>query len=268
MMKSEIQMVKDTYNNNVVGEWERLERHPVEYAITCRYIDRYIKPGNKVLDIGGGPGRYSLYLAEKGCDVTLLELSDANVAFANEQAGKKGLQIKTVCGDACIADTLVSGQFDHILLMGPLYHLPDENDRIKAVNAALRFLKTNGTLFSAFISSYAAMWDFLARVPQNILDNKMDRFYSLVTDDKDFSGIGFTSNHFIAPKNVGVFMEQFPLEKLHIVGCESILSLREQELTQEHSDVLQKWIDFAESLCEREEFLSMSHHLLHIGRKI
>ena len=213
-MKSEIQMVKDTYNNNVVEEWERLERHPIEYAITCRYIDRYIKPGNKVLDIGGGPGRYSLYLAEKGCDITLLELSDANVAFANEQADKQGLQIKTICGDACIADTLVNSQFDHILLMGPLYHLPDENDRIKAVNAALRLLKTDGTLFSAFISSYAAMWDFLAREPKHII------------------------------------------------------SLREQELKQEHSDVLQKWIDFAVNLCEREEFLSMSHHLLHIGRKI
>jgi len=261
-------MVKETYNKDVIGEWERLLRHPVEYAITCRYIDRYIKPGDKIFDIGGGPGRYSLYLAEKGCDVTLFDLSDANITFAKERAAEQRLSIKTVCGDACIADTLVNEQYDHILLMGPLYHLPEDADRVKTVNVALRLLKTSGVLFCAFISSYAAMWDFLARAPQNILDNKMDEFYSLVTDDKDFSGIGFTSNHFIAPKNVSVFMEQFPLEKLHIVGCESILSLREQELTQESPEVLQKWIDFAVNLCERDEFLSMSQHLLHIGRKI
>jgi len=266
-MKNEVQMVKDTYNKDVQMEWERLLRHPVEYSITCRYIDRYINPGDKVLDIGGGPGRYSLYLAEKGCEVTLFELSDVNVAFAKKLADEKGLRLKAICGDACVVDTLINERFDHILLMGPLYHLPDEFDRMKAVNAALNLLKSYGLLFSAFISSYAAMWDFLARVPANILDANMEAFYNLVSDNKDFSGVGFTSNHFIAPKNVCSFMEQFPLEKLHFIGCESILPLREQELLTESPDVMQKWIDFAAGLCEREEFISMSHHFLHIGRK-
>ena len=59
-MKNEIKMVKDRYDQSVADEWERLLRHPVEYAITCRYLDRYIKPGDKILDIGGGPGRYSV----------------------------------------------------------------------------------------------------------------------------------------------------------------------------------------------------------------
>lgn len=44
-MKDEIQMVKDTYNADVVKEWERLILHPVEFDITRKYIDRYIKPG-------------------------------------------------------------------------------------------------------------------------------------------------------------------------------------------------------------------------------
>jgi SAM-dependent methyltransferase len=205
---------------------------------------------------------------EKGCDVTLIDLSDANVAFAKERADEKGLPLKAICGDACVADTLVNGQFNHILLMGPLYHLPEEADRQKCVNAAINLLKTDGFLYSAFISSYAAMWDFMASDPKHITENKTNKFYELVTEDKDFSGIGFTSNFFIAPKNLNLFMEQFPLEKLHIVGCESILSLREQELRQEHPDVFQKWIELALMLCEREDFLSMAQHLLHIGRKI
>ena len=123
-MKTEKQMVKDLYNNDVIKEWERLLRHPVEYEVTRAYLDRYIKPGDRVLDIGGGPGRYSLYLAKKGCNVTLFDLSDANIAFAKERASEQALSIETVCGEACIVDTLVSGCFDHVLLMGPLYHLP------------------------------------------------------------------------------------------------------------------------------------------------
>jgi 2-polyprenyl-3-methyl-5-hydroxy-6-metoxy-1,4-benzoquinol methylase len=267
-MKSEIQMVKDTYNKDVAMEWERLLRHPVEYAITCRYLDRYIKSGDKVLDIGGGPGRYSLYLAKKGCDVTLLDLSDANVAFASERAAEQGLTIKTICGDACVADSLVNDRFDHILLMGPLYHLPEDADRIKSVNAAMRLLKTSGLLFCAFISSYAAVWDYLARVPGTILDPEQDIYFTRMSKNEDFSGLSFTQTHFIKPDGVNAFMQQFPIEKLHLVGCESILALRERELTQESSEILGKWIDFAAELCERDEFLCLSHHFLHIGRKV
>jgi len=262
------QTIKEYYNTEVVTEWERLLHHPVEYAITCRYIDRYIEPNTKVLDIGGGPGRYSLYLAEKGCDVTLIDLSDVNIAFAKERADEQHLLLNTICGDACVADSLVCDQYDHILLMGPLYHLPDEADRIKAINAAINLLKKGGLLFSAFISSYAAVWDFLVRIPENILDPEQEKYYALMSKDLDFSGISFTQSYCIRPQGVNKFMEQFPLDKLHLVGCESILALRNRELLQEPPEVLQKWIDFAVELCERESLLSMSHHFLHIGRKI
>jgi hypothetical protein len=162
---------------------------------------------------------------------------------------------------------LVSGEFDHVLLMGPLYHLPDEADMVVAVNTAMRLLKTDGLLYSAFISSYAAAWGYLARFPDDILDDTKDFYFQCVREQKDFSGIAFTQNHFILPSNVDVFMRMFSLEKLHIIGCESVLALRERELMQESEDILQKWIDFAIALCEREEFISMSHHILHIGRK-
>ncbi|MCM3741243.1 hypothetical protein M3210_13285 [Oceanobacillus luteolus] len=69
-----IEIVKKFYDETVDYEWERLERHKVEFELTKRYLNRYIKPGDKVLDLGGGPGRYSLYLAELGCAVTLADL--------------------------------------------------------------------------------------------------------------------------------------------------------------------------------------------------
>ena len=141
--------------------------------------------------------------------------------------------------------------------MGPLYHLPEEADRTKAVNAAMRLLKTNGLLFSAFISSYAAAWDYLARVPRTILDPEQEIYFTRMSQDEDFSGMSFTQTHFIRPKGVDVFMAQFPIEKLHFIGCESILTLRERELTQESPEVLEKWIDFAAELCERDEFLCL-----------
>ena len=62
-------IVRDYYEN--YDEWGRFDRHSVEFEINRRFINRYIKPGDGVLDIGGGPGRYALELARRGCDVTL-----------------------------------------------------------------------------------------------------------------------------------------------------------------------------------------------------
>jgi 2-polyprenyl-3-methyl-5-hydroxy-6-metoxy-1,4-benzoquinol methylase len=72
-MKS-LDTVRNFYDETVNYEWERLDRHKVEYEITKRYLNRYIKSNDKVLDLGGGPGKYSLYLADQGCEVTLADL--------------------------------------------------------------------------------------------------------------------------------------------------------------------------------------------------
>ena len=146
-MDENTKTVQDFYNNGVMKEWNRIANRP-EFLLTCRMLNRYVMPPNKVLDIGGGPGRYSLYLAEKGCDVTLFDLSCENTKFAEERAAEYGLKLNTITGDVREIGKLVDGQFDHVLLMDPIYHLLEETDRINAVNGALGLLKPGGIIFS------------------------------------------------------------------------------------------------------------------------
>jgi ubiquinone/menaquinone biosynthesis C-methylase UbiE len=76
-------------------EWERLVRHRIEYDITRRYFDEYITGERlRVLDIGGGPGRYSIYLAEQGHEVTLLDLSKRHLEVARTKAEERGVTLK------------------------------------------------------------------------------------------------------------------------------------------------------------------------------
>jgi S-adenosylmethionine-dependent methyltransferase len=103
--------------------------------------------------MGGGPGRYAIWLSEIGCDVTLVDLSKNNIDYALEMAAQRGLVLRVIQADARFLDALSGELFDHVLLMGPLYHLPDENDRIKVIRETMSLLKTSGTLFSAFISA-------------------------------------------------------------------------------------------------------------------
>jgi 2-polyprenyl-3-methyl-5-hydroxy-6-metoxy-1,4-benzoquinol methylase len=263
-----INAVSNYYNSDVMIEWNRLKDHPIEFEINKRYIKKYLKSSDNVLDIGGGPGRYSFYMAQMGCNVTLLDLAQEHINFANEQAKEMNINLSTVCGDARYVDKIIKDKFDVILLMGPLYHLTNEQDRIKTVEATLNLLKPNGILFTHFISSYAAVWDFLVSKPENILNENMAKYYDVFANNKSFSGSSFTESHFSRPQEVEPFMAQFPLEKLHILSSQSFLALKEKELMEQPQEVFNAWVDLAEKVCEREEFLSLAHHFLYIGKKV
>lgn len=264
----EKKMVKEFYDSDVEQEWERLNRHRAEFEITTRFMDRYIKKGDKVLDVSGGPGRYSLYFAHKGCDVTLVDLSPKNAEFALEKAQEQGVYFKALAGDACEVDTLVDGEYDHVFLMGALYHLQNVEDRVKAVIACLKLLKPGGNLYVSFISSVAGMIYMMKNMPEMVVDESEQKFIDNFIENDDFTGVGFTSNHFINPKNVLPFMEQFPVEKLHLFGQEGMMAPCENKIMEHEEEVIRKWIDISEKVCEKEELLGLSEHLMYIGKKV
>ena len=260
--------VRKFYDETVNDEWERLERHKVEFELSKRYMDRYIKPNHKVLDLGGGPGKYSLHLAERGCEVTLADLSQKNIAFALRKAKELNLPLKGLQVDSRDLSTIEDHQFDFVLCMGPMYHLESENDREQTIRECLKKLKSNGTIFVAFVSSYAFIWDYLIHNPEFILDSKRKEQMKMIVEDSNFAGKGFSDNFFISPKNVLPFFEQFNLKKLHLINCESFLYLREPELLKQRPEVINAWIDLAEQVCEREDLLSLAEHFMYIGKKV
>ena len=97
-----VEIVRKFYDETVNYEWNRLDRHQVEFELSKRFITRYIKPHDKVLDPGGGPGKYSLYLSKLGCEVTLADLSQNNVDFALNKAKELGLPLTALSADSGI----------------------------------------------------------------------------------------------------------------------------------------------------------------------
>jgi predicted acetyltransferase/2-polyprenyl-3-methyl-5-hydroxy-6-metoxy-1,4-benzoquinol methylase len=265
-MDETTKIVRDFYDESHEFEYTRIANRP-EFLLTCRMLDRYIKRGDKVLDIGGGPGRYSLYLAEKGCDVTLFDLSPKNTEYATERAVEQGLTIKTVTGDARNADKLLNERFDHVLLMGPLYHLLEEPDRVTAVNAALKLLKPGGLLFAAFISMSGGLVYLLREMPEMILEPSEERFLIPLVEGKSYGGAAFTQAYFVNQNEVLPFIERFPLQKLHLFGQEGFLAPNEHKLLEQPPEVIAAWLDLAEKMFEKEEYLSWAEHLMYVGRK-
>lgn len=143
-MKEDIEKVKKYYDDGPQTEWDRLDQHPFEFILTTYMMDKYIRPGDRVLDIGGGPGRYSVYYAQKGCEVTLVDLSEGNIEFAKKMAQEKQVPLQAVAKNCLELEQLDLGEYDHVFLMGPLYHLGEEKERELAVKLALEKLKAGG----------------------------------------------------------------------------------------------------------------------------
>jgi len=265
-----VKIVKEHYDASVMVEWERIVDKP-EFLLTCRMMDKYIKPGDTVLDIGGGPGRYSFYLAEKGCDVTLFDLSPENISHADQHSAESGITVKAICGDARNVDDVIRefggrDQFDHILLMGPLYHLLEELDRVRAIDSALELLKPGGLLFAAFISMSGGLVFGLREVPFVFADPDEERFLVPLVEGGSYGGRAFTQAFFINQYEIEPFMNRFPLEKLHLFGQESVLAPNVHKFMEQTPEVKAAMLDIAEKLCEKDEYLSWSEHLMYIGR--
>ena len=267
-MDETTKIIRDYYNAEVEGEWNRIADRP-EFLLTCRMLDLYIKPGDSVLDIGGGPGRYSLYLADKGCDVTLFDLSPENVNFAAERAAQQGISIQTIAGDAREADKLTCKKYDHVLLMGPMYHLLEESQRIKAVSAALNVLKPGGIVYVSFISMSGGIIYYMKDAPEALASTVPCEieFKENFIAQKSYAGDAFTQAIFIEQSEILPFMTQFPLDKLHFFGQEGIMSPCEKNIMSQPKEIIEIWLDFCEKIWEREELLSWSEHLMYVGRK-
>lgn len=255
----------ESWNDEEYDEWERLERHKIEFDITKRYLDEYLNRKNLgVFDIGGGPGRYSLYLAEKGHKVSLLDLSKRNIEVAKEKSAEKDILLEDYIHGNALELNKYKQKYDVILLMGPLYHLTKEFERKLAVEGALRLLKPSGTIVASFISNYAPIQDHLKGVYSV---ESVDELLGYLKDGESKDGKGFTTAYFTSHKEARDLMNSFGLTEIVFAGVENILGSKEREINSLEEGEYKKWLEIGYKLSQDENLMGTSEHFLYIGRK-
>jgi len=134
----------------------------LEFTRTAEIILRCLPAAPAlVADIGGGPGRYALWLAGLGYRVEHRDLMPLHVRQLAQDAG--GLtELHTAVGDARELD-LADASVDAVLLLGPLYHLPRQEDRVQTLREARRIVQPGGAVFGAAVSCWAARLDGVLR---------------------------------------------------------------------------------------------------------
>ena len=257
-IENESERVNRTYD--IFNEDSRLNHSKaarVEFLTTVHYIDKYLKEGDKILDIGAGAGEYSLYFARRGYEVSALELADANIAAFRKKL-KPEDKIDLVQGNALELTRYADKTFDIVLLFGPLYHLKSDADKQKCISEAKRVCKDGGKIFFAFISNDFV---FLTELVYN------GNYFSKGDYDKetfrlnDFPFVFHTvdaARKLLADGGINVLYE------VASDGASELLATRINEMSDE--DYAQ-YLRYHFYICEKPELLGMTNHLLFVGEK-
>jgi ubiquinone/menaquinone biosynthesis C-methylase UbiE len=115
-----------------------------------------------IIDIGGGTGKYACWLARRGYKVHLIDLVPRHVELARQESARQPEHqlASAEVGDACSLEW-EDNSADAALLFGPLYHLTDKRDRLRALSEAYRVLRPGGVLLAVGISRFASTLDGL-----------------------------------------------------------------------------------------------------------
>ena len=125
-----------------------LRRHGiVEFETTMYHLRRFLKPGYRLLDIGAGTGRYTSALMAEGYEVKAVELVRRNI----DVFLKREPTADVVQGDARHMPFVPTASADVTLLLGPLYHLIGDDEKLKALKEAKRVTKPGGLIFVAYL---------------------------------------------------------------------------------------------------------------------
>ena len=146
-------------------------RGMIEYLTTMRYIEKYLCPGMRILEIGAATGRYSHQLARQGYQVDAVELVQHNIDIFKQNTNP-GENISISKGNAKDLHAFSDNTYDITLLLGPMYHLFTDEEKLQALSEAIRVTKKGGIIFSAYCMGDASvlMYGFVQGEIHNIIN--------------------------------------------------------------------------------------------------
>jgi SAM-dependent methyltransferase len=239
----------------------------VEFERTQEIVLRDLPaPPAVIADIGGGPGRYALWLADLGYRVEHRDLAPGHVEHlaASRHAG-----VTTRVGDARGLD-LDDGSVDAVLLLGPLYHLQTGHERVTSLAEAARVVRPGGPVFAAAISRWAP------RLHGLVAERLSERYPAMtsVVDEAERSGTllpldeGSFCGYTHRPEELAAEVREAGLELQDLVGVEGVaFALGDLDARLADPRARSVVLDAARALERVPELLGVSPHLLATARR-
>ena len=248
-------------------EVDRLSaQHPFEFVRTIDILERVLPAAPvDVLDVGGGPGRYSAWLCERGDRVELIDPIPLHVeqALALDVAG-----LRARLGDSREL-SVEDGSVDVVLLMGPLYHLIDPADRRQSLRECLRVLRPGGRVVATAITRWAPLFDLVIREAGDAarIGGYWDRV-SATGFQRGEDAEGFTTAYFHRPADLLGEVSAAGFANVRLFGVEGITMLLTDHLERVADPGRRELLTLAAAAIENEpELAGISPHILAVAEK-
>lgn len=237
----------------------------LEFQRTQEIVRRFVGERSRVLDVGGASGVHAAWLAEDGHDVLVVDAMPSHVELAGALPG-----VSAVVGDA--RDLPVDGPFDVVLLFGPLYHLLERADRLRAWREACRVVRPGGMVVGATIGRFASLHDGLRKdFPldpryRGVVTHAMETGHHLPPADTEW----FTTAYLHRPEEAAVEAREAGLDVVGTFAVEGMAWVRSNaDLDATYADPeLLDYLMWALRQVEQEEsVLGASSHLITVARR-
>lgn len=278
-MKTIDEKVLSGYNAGIERNRLRSDLGLIEFERTKELlIENLPKPPAVIYDIGGGYGEYSWWLASLGYEVHLFDISETNIKMS-EELKEEFPNCSLAAAEVCDARSVnrESNSADAILLMGPLYHITEREERIAAIVESYRLLKDTGVLFTAAITPYASLlWattvygvknrlleepEFLTMVKRELADGN-----HIKPSTGNYRGIGNSYFHNLEELDGELYLGGFASTEVHGVVGGAWLTPNLDELWKDTVS-REALMNTVRLLDGKKDIIGLSTHILGISKK-
>ncbi len=259
------QYLIEFYNHYDEDSRLTLKHGSVEFLTTMRYIEKYLKPDDRILEIGAGTGRYSHALARQGYTVDAVELIEHNIEIFHRNT-LVDENISIIQGNALDLSAFPDNQYDITLLLGPLYHLYNKKDKQQAIREAIRVTKQGGIIFAAYVISDGCLLDegfkrSNINVAEYVKNGLLDpETFAAKSEPKDLFEL-------VRKEDIDDLMAEFPISRLHYVATDGCALFMREAIDKMDDETFQLYLKYHFATCERIDLLGVTSHALDIFKK-
>lgn len=259
----DLSYLKEYYTGGIEDNRLVSKHGQVEFITTMKYIHNHSNINSRILEVGAGTGRYSLALAHEGYNVEAVELveDNLNVLKSNIQPDDN---INAHLGDALDLSRYKDETFDITLVLGPMYHLYNDEDKKKALSEAVRVTKKNGYIMIAYCMNEATMICFGFK-EDNIKDMTEGK---LLTEDYHCKSSAEEIFELVRLEDIDRINKDMPVEREKLIATDGATNYMRDIIDNMPEDTYKLYLDYHLSTCERQDLIGASHHTLDILKRL
>lgn len=236
-----------------------LRRHGiVEFETTMYHLHRFLKPDSFLLDIGAGTGRYTSALMAEGYRVKAVELVKHNI----DVFLKREPTADVVQGDARTMPFLSDDLADVTLLLGPLYHLVDDKDKLLALNEAKRVTKPGGLIFVAYLMNEYSILSYCFdedRIDDLLEKGTVDRNFHIQADADELYD-------YVRIEDINRLDNEAGLDRVTIFSPDGAADYMRTRLNHMSDKTFAHFLEYQKCISERLDLIGAGSHVVDVVR--